>query len=290
MSIREPAVAGMFYPANPSALEDQIEACFLAQGAPGIIPIVDPNGPRKIVGLVCPHAGYMYSGPASACAYYRLAGDGLPEVAVIIGPNHHSYSPAAALSDHSAWRTPLGAILVDSEVTRSIAKHSASAEIDSRAFASEHSVEVQVPFLQYLAAGAGAHISIVPVLIGAMGFANPLEFARDLGQSIANALNGRNCLVIASTDFTHFENSQSAALKDTQAISKILALDEGGLMETVESMDISMCGALPTAIAITACKHLGAVSVERLAYQNSGDITGDYSNVVGYGALEIRRA
>lgn len=289
MSIREPAVAGMFYESGSVALREQIESCFLAPGGPGSLPVVNSSGPRNILGLVSPHAGYMYSGSVAASAYHRLASDGLPDVAVIMGPNHRSYSPAIALSDQTSWRTPMGEIQVDAEITNSILEISIPAQIDNGAHHAEHSLEVQVPFLQYLEKIADAHIRIVPILIGAIAYANSVEFVRELGSAIAKAIEGKNAVLIASTDFTHYEKSESAAKKDTRALEKILALDEEGLLDTVDIMSISMCGVLPTAVTIAACKKLGVVSVKRLAYQNSGDVTGDYSSVVGYSSLELHR-
>ncbi|HEY3297140.1 MAG TPA: AmmeMemoRadiSam system protein B, partial [Armatimonadota bacterium] len=245
MPIREPAVAGMFYKATPTALKEQIETCFTSPGSPGVLPTVNQDGPRNILGLVCPHAGYMYSGPAAASSYYHLAEDGLPDVAVIIGPNHRSYSPAVALTDHRAWRTPLGDVAVDAGITRSIADSFPAASVDAVAFYAEHSLEVQLPFLQYLTGLVKAEIKIVPVMIGSMAYAQAQEFVLGLGAAIGDALQDRNAVIIASTDFTHYETSESAAGKDSKAISKILALDEEGLLASVDLYDITMCGALP---------------------------------------------
>jgi MEMO1 family protein len=287
MSIREPAVAGMFYPTSLSTLTGQVKSCFLAKGGPGSLPIVNVNGPRTIVGLVCPHAGYMYSGVTAACAYHRLAEDGLPKVVIILGPNHRSYYPVAALTGHEAWRTPLGDIQVETDVTNKISANFPAAQINDEAHFAEHSLEVQLPFLQYLSRGNGPAVRIVPILIGAAAYTNAVGFVRTLGAAIAEALAGKDAILIASTDFTHYENGESAAAKDSLAISRMLALDEEGLLSTVDSMDISMCGVLPTAISIAAGKKLGATSCRKLTYQNSGDTTGDYSNVVGYAAIEF---
>lgn len=287
MPIREPAVAGMFYPSDAAVLKEQIEASFLGPGGTGSLPVVNPGGPRNIVGLVSPHAGYIYSGSVAAWAYYRLAEDGLPEVVVLIGPNHRSYYPAVALTDEKAWRTPLGDISLDTSMAAGIASAYRPAVIEPIAHRAEHSLEVQVPFLQYI---AGNKIKIVPILIGAIAGSTPdgeVGFARELGVVIAEQLRGRNAVVIASTDFSHYESSESSQQKDTRAISSILALDEEDLLCTVASMGISMCGVLPTAVTIAACKKLGAISARELVYRNSGDVTGDYSEVVGYAALEL---
>ena len=287
MSIRDPAVSGMFYRA--SGLREEIESCFLASGGPGRLPDVNPAGPRRIVGLVSPHAGLMYAGMVAAHAYLRLAEDGLPQVAVIIGPNHRARVPAVALSDDSAWRTPLGETVVDVEIARRIAAAYPSAEFNNSAHASEHSLEVQLPFLQYIGNRAGGDsIRIVPILIGAaLGMAS--QFAREFGTAVADALQGEDAVIIASTDFTHYESSQSASAKDSRAISCIESLDEAGLIRTVRECGITMCGALPTAVMIAAAKGMGATSARKLAYRDSGDVTGDHDEVVGYGAVEVLR-
>jgi len=302
MTIREPAVAGMFYSLSPSDLRAEVESCFLAPGGPGSLPTVKVGGPRKIVGLVSPHAGYIYSGSVAANSYHRLAEDGLPEVVVLIGPNHRSYRPPAALADDEAWRTPLGETPVDRAVIHDIAAACPEAAIDSRAHMGEHSLEVQLPFLQYMygraeADGQGSMadasgLRIVPVLIGSAGgggVGGVLGFARSLGTAIGEALKDRDAAIIASTDFTHYESSAAAQEKDSKAIAAILDLDERALLETVAAMNISMCGVLPTAIAIAACKKCGAASASELAYRTSGEVTGDHMEVVGYAALEIDR-
>lgn len=290
MLVREPAVAGMFYQAGADELRKQVESCFLGPGGPGSLPVVNPEGPRKIIGLVSPHAGFVYSGSVAAHAYHRLAEDGLPEIAVLIGPNHRSYFPPIALSDERAWRTPLGEVAAAAGIAAKIASACPAAVIEPAAHYAEHSLEVQLPFLQYI---ADAAVRIVPILIGASArtavAGGEVELARQLGSAIAAALRDENAVVIASTDFTHYETSEAAQSKDSRAMSGILALDEEDLLAGVRALDISMCGALPTAATIAACKELGAVAAGKLAYRNSGDVTGDYTEVVGYAALEILR-
>lgn len=299
MSIRRPAVAGMFYSSSQSGLRAEVEACFLAPGGPGSLPAVNVSGPRRIVGLVSPHAGYMYSGSVAANAYYRLAEDGLPDVVVLIGPNHRSYEPAAALPDEDAWHTPLGDVPLDKAIIYDIAAACPEAAVDAGAHMGEHSLEVQAPFLQYVY-GQGSMVNgqcskgfcLVPILIGASGWKSEegvVGFARSLGAAIGESLKGRDAVIIASTDFTHYESSSAAQAKDSKAIAAILDLDEEALLETVAGMNISMCGVLPTAITIAACKKCGAASALELAYRTSGDVTGDYAEVVGYAALEIDR-
>jgi hypothetical protein len=289
MTIREPAVAGIFYPVNAGQLKRLVEECFTGPGGPGSLPAVSAPGPRSIVGLVCPHAGLIYSGPVAAWSYYRMAEDGVPDTIVIIGPNHRSHYPAAALTDDDAWRTPMGQVEVDVDLSRRIAESCFGAEVNSTAHRSEHSLEVQLPFIQYLMEESGLQVKIVPILIGSPTARGALSFARDLGGAIASALEGKDALIIASTDFTHYEPGDVAAHKDSDAMTGVLELDEEDLLKTVISQGITMCGVLPTAITIVSAKQMGAVSARKLAYRNSGDVTGDYREVVGYGALEMDR-
>ncbi|MCL6628435.1 MAG: AmmeMemoRadiSam system protein B [Armatimonadetes bacterium] len=292
MSVREPAVAGMFYAARADDLRRQIEACFLGSGGPGSLPSVSRNGQRQIIALISPHAGYVYSGSTAAWTYYRLAEDGLPETAVVIGPNHRSYHPAVALCDDTAWRTPLGDIELDACISAEIAS-AYPARVESIAHRGEHSIEVQIPFLQYIAEICQTPIRIVPILIGASArletAGGEKGLAHRLGNAIALAIENKSAVVIASTDFSHYEPSEVARTKDSRAISCILGLDEDCLLEVVDSLQISMCGVLPTAVAITAAKRLGGTSARQLAYRNSGEVTGDFDQVVGYAALEIDR-
>lgn len=290
MSIREPAVAGMFYESSESWLIREIETAFKGKGGLGSIPAAVKKGDEKIVGLVSPHAGFIYSGATAACAYNRLALDGIPETVVIIGPNHRQYFPAVALSGDSAWRTPLGDVEIDIDATRYIAEKFPNAEINSAAHRMEHSLEVQLPFLQYIARSINADVKIVPALIGSIASVSvdaDAEMARSLGHIIASAVSGKRAVIIASTDFTHYKSADVAESHDLQAIQKILKMDEKGLLEVVYALKISMCGAFPTAIMIAAAKSMGAKSAKSICYSNSGDVTGDFNEVVGYAAIEL---
>lgn len=292
MSIRESAVAGQFYESTEFSLIREIEAAFTGKGGPGALPTAVSQGEGKIVGLVCPHAGFVYSGSTAASAYARLAEDGIPEIVVILGPNHRQYSPAVALSGDAAWRTPLGSVEIDADITQKIIAGFSQAEISPSAHRMEHSLEVQLPFLQYIARPTGAAFKVVPALIGSIASVSldaDVDLAHRLGQVIAAAVSGRRAVVIASTDFTHYRSASAAKAQDSKAIAAILHLDERELLATVASLDISMCGAFPTAIMISAAKHLGAVSATSLRYSNSGDVTGDYTEVVGYAAIELDR-
>lgn len=281
---RRPAVAGMFYEADKAALEHEIERCFLTKLGPGKHPHVREGREGRLLGLVCPHAGYVYSGSAAAHGYSALAADGLPDIAVFLGPNHYGMGAPVAVSAASKWQTPLGTMQVDTETASAIARLSQYAEPDDLPHSREHSIEVQLPFLQYI---GGEDVRIVPIAIAHLSYENALLVVDDIGSAIARALAGKSAVVIASTDFTHQESAASALAKDSAAIEEMLRLDGKGLLRVVEERSITMCGAVGTAVMIEACKALGATRASKLTYYNSGDVTGDTDRVVGYGALSV---
>jgi AmmeMemoRadiSam system protein B len=243
---------------------------------------VSGKGARRIIGLVCPHAGYMYSGPVAANAYYQLALDGRADVFIILGPNHQGIGSGVAIMDRGVWRTPLGDAEVDADVAREIIQHSEIIDVDDSAHMYEHSIEVQLPFLQYI---YGSPLKFVPVCF----LMQDLETGREVGRALAEALKNRNAVIIASTDMTHYEPHKRASEKDMEAINAILKLDEGLFYNILESRNVTACGYGPVAAMITAAKGLGAKSAELLSYKTSGDVTGDTSAVVGYAAIMVTR-
>jgi len=280
MKVRHPFVAGSWYAGTSDALRKEIEWCFTHELGPGKTPRVVEKGPRRVVGLVCPHAGYMYSGPVAAHAYYKLALDGRPDVVVIFSPNHTGFGSALALMNEGIWRTPLGDVEIDSIVANQILKESTFIDADDKAHAHEHSIELQLPFLQYL---YGSSFKFVPICF----LMQDLESSRNVGLAVSKALSGKNGLVIASTDMTHYESQGSAEKKDKMAIDAATKLDEKRYYSLVESYNISTCGYGPTVAAITAAKELGAREGLLLCYKTSGDITGDFSAVVGYASIAL---
>ncbi|MCE5200421.1 MAG: AmmeMemoRadiSam system protein B [Armatimonadota bacterium] len=283
--VRRAAVAGMFYDGDVSELRRSVEDCFMGTFGPGRAPEVSGERQGRVLGLVCPHAGYIYSGAAAAWAYNALAEDGVPDIAVIIGPNHQGVGAAVAVAtEEDQWSTPLGALSIDMDVARSILKSSQAAQGDNVAHFREHSIEVQLPFLQYLGADK---TRIVPICIAHVSYHDALVLLTDLGSAIAKAIKGKSAVIIASTDFSHYESKASAQAKDTAAIDRILAMDPQGLIQTVHDRQITMCGAVGTAIMLQACKTLGATTARKLTYYTSGDVTGDLEQVVGYGAVAI---
>ena len=280
--VRLPTQAGAFYEGTAKSLKKQVEDCFLHELGPGKLPKVAKTGSRHIVGLVCPHAGYMFSGPVAAHAYYKLALDGKPDIAVIFGPNHTGYGSGLAVMNDGVWRTPLGDVEVDGETANQIVRESGIIDVDDSAHRLEHSIEVQLPFLQYL---YGSGFKIVPVCF----LMQDLISARETGQAVAKVLAGKNVLVIASSDMTHYEPRERAAKKDMLALEAMEELDEEKFYSVVEANRVSACGCGPIAALIVTTKILGVKEAKLLCYKTSGDVIGDYSSVVGYAAVSFAK-
>lgn len=277
MSVRNPVVAGAFYGATPQALRTEIERCFTHELGPGEVPVPVESGPRKVVGLVIPHAGYVYSGPVAAHAYRELAGDGAFGTAILVGPNHSGYGAAVSVWTEGMWRTPLGEMKIDESMAASMV--GGVIEADETAHRYEHSLEVQLPWLQYLYPDS----KIVPVTM----LSQDLETARAVGNAIGRC--DGDVVVIASTDFTHYEPHETAAEKDRALMDAIVELDEENLYERRTSLRATMCGYGPVMAMMVAAKAMGARSGRLLKYATSGNVTGDFSAVVGYGSLVLER-
>jgi len=225
----------------------------------------------------------MYSGPVAAHSYYELAKDGKPDVIVIFSPNHTGRGSALAVMNEGVWRTPLGDVEIDAKTANQILSESRIIDVDDRAHAYEHSIELQLPFLQYL---YGSAFKFVPICF----LMQDLQSSREVGQATAKALSGKNALVIASTDMTHYEPQEMAEKKDKMAIDAAIKMNEEQYYSTVEAHAISTCGYGPTVAAITAAKALGAKKAQLLCYKTSGDITGDFSTVVGYASISFMKS
>lgn len=282
MKVRRPTQAGAFYAGDAEALKRQIESCFLHEFGPKKLPELDGKGSRNIVGLICPHAGYMYSGPVAANAYYQLALDGKPDTVVVLGPNHTGYGSALALVDEGVWRTPLGDVEVDTVVAHEILRETRLVDVDDSAHRYEHSVEVQLPFLQYL---FGSNFRFVPICFQLQDFAS----ADEVGNALVEVLSERNAIIVASSDFTHYEPQAYAERKDLAALEAVKDLDAKKFLSVIEERNITACGYGPIATLITAGKGLLAKEANLLRYKTSGDITGDKTSVVGYAAVSFRK-
>ncbi|RLG91789.1 MAG: AmmeMemoRadiSam system protein B [Candidatus Hecatellales archaeon] len=284
MKVRYPRNAGSWYAGTSESLRRQIEEdCFLHRLGPGRVPKLNVDGPRKVVGLLCPHAGYMYSGPVAAHSYCFLAEDGKPETVVVLGPNHTGFGSAVSIMVEGVWRTPFADVSINSRVAKAIQAGSKYLDIDDSAHLYEHSIELQLPFLQYV---LGFDFDFVPICMMLQDF----EVAVDVGRAVAKALENVNAVVIASSDLTHYEPQTSAEKKDRMVIEAVKKLDEKMLFEVVEKYNISMCGVGPTVSMIVASKILGAKNGVLLKYATSGDVVGDKSAVVGYCAMGLTKS
>jgi len=282
LELRRPAVAGSFYAGNSKSLNKQIEKCFLHKIGPGNTPTVNIKGERNIIGLISPHAGYIYSGPVAAHGFYKIALDGKPDTIIILGPNHRGFGTDVSIMINGKWETPLGEIEIDTDIAENILKNSKIIKVDEKAHQSEHSIEVQLPFIQYI---FGKNVKIIPICMTRQDINTDIEIARSICSSVVN----KNILIIASSDFTHYEPQEYAQNVDKQAIDAILEFKPKKLYDMIYQQNLTMCGPGPITVMLIACKTLGAKKAELLKYATSGDITNIYNQVVGYASLIIRK-
>ncbi|MCA1989655.1 MAG: AmmeMemoRadiSam system protein B, partial [Desulfarculus sp.] len=266
--VRQPAVAGQFYPGRPQDLLAAVRQCLDPEAVPS---------PARLA--ICPHAGYIYSGPTAGKTFSRVV---IPRRVIVVGPNHRGAGAAAAVMSQGQWLTPLGPVPLDAELGQRLLAGSRLLSEDARAHQMEHSLEVQVPFLQVLQ----PDLLLLPICLGWLDFDQCAEIGHDLAKAIAGL--GEPVLMVASTDMTHYESAAAARAKDSQALERVIALDPRGLYETVRGRGISMCGVLPTTTCLAAALELGAKSAELVEYTNSGAATGDFAQVVGYAGLIVR--
>lgn len=257
-------------------MKNQIEECFKDPHGPGEIPETS-EGPGDLIGIISPHAGYPYSGPIAAHGYSSLAEDGKPDRVVILGPNHTGRGSDVAIASSDYWATPLGDVEVDRSFAKKLSEQFELAELDSDSHYGEHSLEVQIPFLQYL---FGEEFKIVPVCIGRQ----TTNVSQNLGGALGD-LADKNTLVIASSDFTHYEPMESAKSKDRMAIEKIEDMDWKGFLDLVSKKNLSICGYCPIAATMRASEKLGVEETELFKYATSGDTAGSPRQVVGYCSL-----
>lgn len=267
MNIRPPAVAGTFYEARPERLEKDVRSYLRAGGS---------AEPQAVFGAIVPHAGYVYSGPVAGAVYTRIA---VPPVAVILCPNHTGRGSPASLEPSEAWRTPLGDVIVNRRLSARLRDLAPSLELDRAAHAREHSLEVQLPFLQALR----RDVEIVPVCLGA----HDVDLCREVGEALATirAEEAQPPLLLASSDMNHYEPRAVGRRKDDRALERIAAIDPEGLFTTVLSEGITMCGFLPATALLFAARRAGVTEAHIVARRDSGDETGDASSVVGYAGV-----
>lgn len=270
MDIRPPAVAGTFYEGTRDRLERQVDSCFAANPAA-------PAQRQRFLGAVVPHAGLMYSGHVAA-AFYQLAD--LPKRFVILCPNHTGAGHFAAINRQGAWRTPLGDLAIDTRLADALMARTSLLVEDAKAHAREHSLEVQLPFLQRLL----GDFTFVPICLGAHRF----DYAEEIGLAIAEVLREeRDVAIVASSDLNHYEDQQETLRKDQLAIDQVLARNPRELWRVVDEYDVSMCGFIPTTAMLVAVNALGATTARLIKHATSGDVNGDYSHVVGYASILV---
>ncbi len=272
--MRRASVAGQFYAGDGQSLRKQIIQCFTGPLGPGSVPKLKANGRRRIVGGVSPHAGYMYSGMVAAHLYARLAEDGFPESFVILGPNHTGMGSGLAISTQD-FETPLGVAQIDHALAKQLRK--GLVDEDEQSHSAEHSIEVQLPFLQFLS----PQVKFVPICMGFQDY----EAALSVGELIREAMRTKDIVVIASTDMSHYVPAGVAKKKDAMALNAIEAMDPKRLYNVVRDENISMCGYGPVMAALTACAGARATV---LKYANSGDVH-PMHDVVGYAACVIEK-
>jgi hypothetical protein len=266
---RYPAVAGTFYPGDSVTLKRTVaELC----GGPV------SEEKQKAITVIAPHAGYIYSGRVAGATFARVD---IPEDVIILGPNHHGYGARVALMAKGVWEMPMGEVRINEALAGEILQASIIIEEEETAHRQEHSLEVQVPFLQYFQ----ENLTIAPIVVSHLSAEECTQVGKDIAAAVQHYK--KPVLIVASTDMTHYESREAATIKDHLAIEKILQLDALGLYDTVVGRRISMCGIMPTTIAISAARALGARGAELVCYADSGEMTGDTRQVVGYAGMII---
>jgi AmmeMemoRadiSam system protein B len=266
--VRQPAVAGRFYPEDRQELNDAIDDC-LERGVSRI----------EAIGAVIPHAGYMYSGHVAGAVYSRIT---IPQRCIVLCPNHTGLGPPLSIMRAGSWLTPLGQLAIDEELCSVLMQHDRQLEDDMEAHRVEHALEVQLPFLQRV---GGASVRFVPITVGT-GRWHDLEA---LGNAMAAVIRmvAPQTLIIASSDMNHYQSDATTRVKDRKAIDQMLALDAKALYDVVRREQISMCGFGPACSMLIAAHQLGATKSELVKYATSGDISGDFDRVVGYAGLTV---
>ncbi|MBM3200758.1 AmmeMemoRadiSam system protein B [Candidatus Woesearchaeota archaeon] len=291
MLTRKPVVAGYFYESGFERLDRQIFECFISKRGPGDSPV--KRGNAKVThGVVSPHAGYQFSGPAAAWAHKDIAESKFPSRFIIIGPNHTGMANARVSTTLASWETPLGTVEADREFIREIIKSCDLVKDDYSALSQEHSIEVQIPFLQFANKDRMRDLRIVPLVVSYYD----LESCKTLADTIAG-ISEEFC-VIASSDFTHYgpnygytpffrNKKENMYSLDGKAIDFIKSMDTKGFLEYVDRKRATICGAGAIALCMELMKNLGVKKSELLNYYTSGDVVNDYENMVGYAAIKF---
>lgn len=269
--LRSPAVAGKFYPENPAELSQQIHN--FVRTSPG-----PPRPKSQYRACLVPHAGYVYSGHVAGAVYERIS---FPKRIIVLGVRHFPYGEEAAILSEGLWRTPLGDAQVDSELAARISRACPVLREDSIAHEREHSLEVQLPFLQVLRHG----FTFVPIALGTIRFDELMSVGQSLGKILSS---DPDVLLLTTSDGNHYEDDATTRRKDHLAIEQILHFDPRGLFDVCRKHDISMCGLGPAVAMLTALNQIGVRNAELVKYATSADVSGDTSAVVGYAGILFR--
>jgi hypothetical protein len=273
MTVRRPAVAGSFYHDDPTELKALIRESYTHPLGPGSLPpsAVERGG---VLACIAPHAGYIYSGPVAAHSYLWLSSLRRPELVVIVGPNHYGVGSGISTFREGEWATPLGNVKVDAEAARRIVELTGLVDFDPESQRREHSLEVQIPFLQEI-----YHtFKILPICLAFQD----MDTARELGRGLSVLLKGRDAILIASSDLTHYEPASVAREKDTALLETVLRLDIEAFYSVLEEKRVTACGYGAIGTVMEASRLLGFKRGELHKYASSGDTTGDNDAVVGY--------
>lgn len=264
---RQSVVAGQFYPGRADELRRTVEGYLTGE-----------QPPCPAIGMMVPHAGYVYSGAIAGQTFSRVE---IPSTVVLLGPNHTGYGSQLAVFPSGSWSTPLGEAEIDAGLAARVIEECPGAKADDLAHRFEHSLEVQIPFIQVKSPTA----RIVPICVGHSNLDSLLAFGEALGR-VLETTPGK-ILLVGSSDMTHYESAETARQQDMKALKKILELDPDGLYHLILTERISMCGVFPMVALLAAARHLGAIKGALVHYGNSGDVTGDQAEVVGYAGVII---
>ncbi|MCP3676049.1 MAG: AmmeMemoRadiSam system protein B [Deltaproteobacteria bacterium] len=266
--IRKPAVAYQFYPGEPDELERTVSSFEDREAAK-----------EDVIAIIVPHAGYIYSGKVAGSVYSSAR---ICDNVILLGPNHTGLGEAVSIMPSGRWEIPTGTIEVNNNLARLLLDESPLLSSDEKAHLREHSLEVQLPFIHHF----NRNVRIVPITIMHLNTDDCEELGRTIGRVIKEYEN--EVLIAVSSDMNHYESDEVTRAKDKRALDRLLALDAEGLLKTTEGENITMCGVIPAAVAISAAKELGATSARLVDYATSGDTSGDYGHVVGYAGVLIQ--
>ncbi len=279
MTLRRPAVAGSFYPSGESELSAMIKGCYLHRLGPGKVPPA-PSGKSRVVAVVSPHAGYEYSGPVAAHSYLHVSSLRDPDLIVVVAPNHYGVGSGVSTFKDGEWETPLGRMRVDAEAAAKLVSTSGIVAFDPDAHRMEHSLEVQLPFLQQL---YGDSVPFLPISI----LSQDMGTAKVVADSITEVVAGKKAVIVASSDLTHYEPAGVARSKDTALLEQVVKMDVESFYSTLDRLQVTACGFGAIATVMEVSGALGLRKCELLKYASSGETTEDNNQVVGYGSLRF---